>query len=52
MGYNLLGRAVWMGAKWYLRRRFGIQSKQAAAALLVAGGIAAVLVAQRRSGSA
>lgn len=23
MGYKVLGFAVWQGAKWYMRRRFG-----------------------------
>ncbi len=52
MGYNLLGRAVWLGAKWYLKRRVGVEPKKAAAGLLVACGIAAAVAAQRRSGSA
>jgi hypothetical protein len=52
MGYQLLGRAVWFGGKWFLRRKYGQRPRKAGAALLVAGGIAAILIAQRKQAAA
>jgi hypothetical protein len=49
MGYKLLGYVVWHGGKWYLRRRYGKQARTVLLGGLVAGGIVAALVAQRRS---
>jgi MYXO-CTERM domain-containing protein len=48
-GYQALGFAVWKGAKWYLRRRYGDKPRKLAAAGLAALGLAGALVAQRRS---
>lgn len=54
--YKALGFVVWKGAKWYLRRRYGM-GKRAAAALAAAGLVAAaaaagVLVHRRGGGEA
>ena len=49
MGYKVLGYIVWHGATWYLRRRYGGRARKLALGALVAGGVAAALVAQRRS---
>jgi hypothetical protein len=51
MGYQLLGRAVWFGGKWFLRHRYGRKPQQVAAALIVVGGIGAILVSQRKPGT-
>ena len=40
MFYSLLGRVVWLAAKWYLRRRYGRVPKP-----LVAGGVLALILA-------
>ncbi|WP_187368823.1 hypothetical protein [Baekduia soli] len=39
MGYRILGFAVWNGAKWYLRRRYGGSKKYLAAGVV---GVAVV----------
>ena len=54
MLYKLLGMAVWNGARWYLRRRFGAGGRRrallgAAAFAVAAAGVA---VASRRGRSA
>ena len=41
MGYKLLGMAVWKGAKWFLRRKYGAAM---APKPLLAGGLVLVLV--------
>jgi hypothetical protein len=48
MGYKVLGYIVWHGAKWYLRRRYGDRARKFLVGGLVAGGVVAALVAQRR----
>ena len=48
LGYQALGFAVWKGAKWYLRRRYGDAPRKIAAAGVVALVIAAVLLGGRR----
>ena len=48
--YAALGYVVWHGGKWYVRRKYGDRPKQIAAALIVAGGVGAALVAQKRAG--
>jgi hypothetical protein len=48
MGYKVLGYIVWHGAKWYVRRRYGHLPRNVAIGALVAGGVVAALVAQRR----
>ncbi|MGI8593998.1 MAG: hypothetical protein ACR2ML_06470 [Solirubrobacteraceae bacterium] len=48
MGYKLLGVAVWRGAKWYLRRRYGGTPRKVAAGVVVAGALAAGLAAAAR----
>jgi hypothetical protein len=50
MGYKVLGFAVWHGGRWYLRRRYGDRPRRVALGALVAAGIVAALVAQRRNG--
>ena len=42
MGYKLLGMAVWKGAKFFLRRRYG---PTYAPKPVIAGGVAVALVA-------
>ena len=42
MLYRVLGFAVWNGAKWYLRRRFG---RRGPAPKLLAAGVVAAAVA-------
>ncbi len=50
MGYKLLGFAVWKGAKWYLRRRYGDKPRKIAAAGVVGVAIAAgVVIAGRQA---
>ncbi len=51
MGYKLLGLAVWKGAKWYLRRRYGDTPRKVAAGVFVAGALAAGAVAASRQRS-
>jgi hypothetical protein len=53
MGYRLLGMAVWKGAKWFLRRRYGqyVPSRRVLAAVAVGTAIAGVILVQRREGS-
>jgi hypothetical protein len=41
MAYKLLGMAVWKGAKWFLRRKYGAAM---APKPLLAGGIVLVLL--------
>jgi hypothetical protein len=41
MAYKLLGMAVWKGARWFLRRKYGATM---APKPLLAGGLFAVLV--------
>jgi uncharacterized membrane protein YhfC len=48
MGYKLLGLAVWKGAKWYLRRRYGNAPRKVFAGAVVAGALAAGVVAAAR----
>lgn len=52
MGYKLLGFAVWQGAKWYVRRRYGDTRLKLAAAgiagLLFAGAVAGAVAVQRK----
>jgi len=48
MGYKLLGFAVWNGAKWYLRRRYGGTPRKVAAGVVVGGALAAGVVAAAR----
>ncbi len=45
MGYRLLGLAVWKGAKWYLRRRYGDTPRKVLAGVVVAGALTAGAVA-------
>jgi hypothetical protein len=47
-GYQALGFAVWTGAKWYLRRRYGDKPKKIAAGGLLAVLLAVLLLAGRR----
>jgi hypothetical protein len=41
MGYRLLGIAVWKGAKWFLRRKYGAARAPKG---LLAGGLLALVV--------
>lgn len=48
-GYQALGFAVWNGAKWYLRRRYGNVPRRLALGGLVVAAVAALAVAGRRA---
>lgn len=52
-GYQVLGFAVWHGAKWYLRRRYGVLVSRkvltAGVVVVAVGGLG--LLAGRRGGS-
>jgi hypothetical protein len=53
-GYTLLGKVVWRGGKWYLRRSYGhlVPSRRTVALALVVGGFgAAVLIGRRATSS-
>jgi hypothetical protein len=52
MGYKILGFAVWNGAKWYLRRRYGVLASRKALAVGVVGMAIAALAAGSRRASA
>jgi hypothetical protein len=52
MFYRLLGMAVWKGAKWFLRRRYGptyVPRPLLAGALLAAIGGIVLLLTRRES---
>jgi hypothetical protein len=52
MGYKILGFAVWNGAKWYLRRRYGVLASRKAAAVGIVGvAVVALAIAGKRSAS-
>jgi hypothetical protein len=48
LGYQVLGFAVWKGAKWYLRRRYGDTPRRVAAATAVVVVVLGLLVGGRR----
>jgi hypothetical protein len=50
-GYQALGFAVWKGAKWYVRRRYGDAPRKVAAGGLVALVVAALVLGARRAAS-
>ena len=49
MKYKVVGFAVWNGARWYLRRRYGDKSRKLFAAGVVAAVVAGTAFAQRRA---
>jgi hypothetical protein len=49
MKYKVLGFAVWNGARWYLRRRYGGAPRKVFAAGVVAAVVAGTAFAQRRA---
>jgi hypothetical protein len=49
VGYQALGFAVWKGAKWYARRRFGEAPRRVATGGLVVLVLAALLLGARRA---
>jgi hypothetical protein len=51
MGYKILGYAVWRGAKWYLRRRYGDRPRKVLAGTVVGLALAAGAVAAARQRS-
>jgi hypothetical protein len=50
-GYQALGFAVWTGAKWYVRRRYGDAPRKVAAGGLVALVLAALVLGARKAAS-
>jgi hypothetical protein len=50
VGTKILGKAVWKGGKWYIRRRYGprSRSRRVAAAGIVGVAVAALVVAGSR----
>ncbi|HEY5317476.1 MAG TPA: hypothetical protein VIJ20_05815 [Solirubrobacteraceae bacterium] len=52
MKYKFLGFAVWNGARWYLRRRYGGTPRKLLAAGVVAAVVGGTAFAQRRSSDA
>jgi len=50
MRYKLLGFAVWKGARWYVRRRFGrlIPSRRVLAGAFVVSAVSALAVVATR----
>jgi hypothetical protein len=51
VGYQALGFAVWKGAKWYVRRRFGEAPKKAAVGGLAVLVVAALVLGARKATS-
>jgi hypothetical protein len=49
MKYKVLGFAVWNGARWYLRRRYGGTPRKLFAGGVVAAVVAGAAFAQRRA---
>lgn len=49
-GYEVLGFAVWHGARWYVRRRYGwmVPSRKVVAAGVVGSAIVAIALAEAR----
>ena len=50
-GYQALGFAVWNGARWYLRRRYGDAPRKLALGGLLALVLAALVFGGRRAAS-
>ena len=51
MAYKLLGMAVWRGAKWFVRRKYGDRPKKIFAGTVVAAALlAGILTAAKRGG--
>ena len=48
LGYQLLGFAVWKGAKWYLHRRYGDTPRRVALGALLGLVLAALILGGRR----
>jgi hypothetical protein len=50
-GYQAIGFAVWNGAKWYVRRRYGDKPKKIAVGGLAVLALGALLVVGKRAAS-
>jgi len=48
LGYQVLGFAVWKGARWYVRRRLGATPRRVAAATAVVIVVLGLLLGGRR----
>jgi hypothetical protein len=50
MRYKLLGFAVWHGARWYARRRYGhlVPSRRVLAGVMVVSTVSALAIAATR----
>jgi hypothetical protein len=51
MGYKILGYAVWNGAKWYLKRRYGGNKRLAAAGVVGLAVVGLAVATSRRASS-
>lgn len=53
MAYKLLGFAVWKGARWYARRRYGrlVPSRRVLTGAFVVSAVSALAVVASRRGS-
>jgi hypothetical protein len=51
-GYQALGFAVWNGAKWYVRGRYGDAPRKVAVGGLVALVLAALVLGARKAANA
>lgn len=49
LGYQVLGFAVWNGAKLYLRRRYGDLPRRLAIGAILGSVLAVALLAQRKA---
>jgi hypothetical protein len=52
MAYKLIGLAVWRGARWYLRRRYGAAPRRLGAVAMGVLAAAGAVAARRRAESA
>jgi len=52
MKYKVVGFAVWNGARWYVRHRYGDAPRKVFAAGVIAAVVAGTAVAQRRASDA
>ena len=51
MGYKILGFAIWNGAKWYLKGRYGRNKRLAAAGIVGLAVVGLAVASSRRAAS-